>query len=578
MVGRSLVLVVVAAAICAACAGWGNTWRVSIADNGSEGSDRSYYAAISADGRFVAFTSLADDLVPGDTNGCIDVFVRDRTLRTTQRVSLSSTGEQGSGHSSSLGLSISADGRFVAFESAADNLVPYDINGSVDVFVRDCLLGETECVSVSSAGEQGNWLSGWVDMSADGRYVVFQSWANNLDPLDTNGGYDVFLHDRLFHTTELVSIARGGSRSGNSHSGYPSVTPDGRFVAFSSAASDLVQGDRNSRQDAFLRDRLTGTTELLSVSSTGAQGNANSGEFWRISVSDDGQLVAFTSSASNLVPDDDNGEPDIFVRDRVAATTQLVSVSIGGGPGDVRSVDPMISGNGRAVLFTGVATDLVPNDTNGMTDVFVRDLLTGGTQRVSVTAAGGQGNGGSTIHATISADGRFAAFVSEASNLVVDDTNDEPDAFVHDCEMVYRAVSGAVTFAGLDASAPPPDQVTLRVRCDGEDLPDMPVDLGPGGTYTVTVPPGEIELSAKHTHWLRRTVMTDTTGGDQSGVDLSLANGDAVPDNEVNLQDASLILVLFGQSDPYADLNQDGVVDLRDLLRVLLNFGLVGDS
>src|SRR5437660_1328853 len=267
----SSVTLVLLTALWGRSAGAQTTVRVSVASGGTEGDDASLGSALSADGRFVAFDSAATDLVAGDTNGASDVFVHDRQTGTTERVSVASDGTQANNVSSYPALS--ADGRFVAFQSDATNLVAGDTNGATDVFVHDRQTGATERVSVASGGgTQGNRNSGgffaFPALSADGRLVAFQSDATNLVARDTNGATDVFVHDRQTGTTERVSVASGGSQ-GNGFSAGPVLSADGRFVAFHSTATNLVAGDTNGATDVFVHDRQTGTTERVSVASGG---------------------------------------------------------------------------------------------------------------------------------------------------------------------------------------------------------------------------------------------------------------------------------------------------------------------
>jgi Tol biopolymer transport system component len=233
--------------------------------------------------------------------------VHDRLTGQTTRVSVASDGAQGNGDSECP--SISADGRYVAFASLASNLVPGDTNGRMDIFVHDRLTGQTTRVSVASDGTEGNGDSGFPSISADGRYVAFASLASNLVPGDTNGTWDVFVHDRLTGQTTRVSVASGGAQ-GNGDSRFPSISADGRYVAFQSYASNLVPGDTNGVLDVFVHDRLTGQTTRVSVASDGTQGDSYS---FGSSISADGRYVAFASYASNLVPGDTNGWADVFV-------------------------------------------------------------------------------------------------------------------------------------------------------------------------------------------------------------------------------------------------------------------------
>ena len=384
--------------------------------------------AISANGRFVAFDSTASNLVRGDTNHRRDVFVYDRLTGRTERVSVSSQGKQGNGESDCNG--ISADGRFVLFESNASNLVPGDTNGSWDVFVRDRLKGTTKRVSVSSSGKQGNDWSVDAFISADGHFVAFDSYASNLVPGD-NRQRGAYVHDLQTGTTQQVSLSSTGEQA-NKTSYADAISGDGQFVVFTSSASNLVPGDTNSQEDVFVRDRLTNTTERVSVASDGqqAQGESDINSISSNNISADGRLVAFQSNASNLVAGDTNHSWDVFVRDRLTGTTERVSVSSDGEQGNSNSYLEAISPDGRFVVFHSKASNLVTGDTNNSSDVFVYDRLTGTTERVSIGKHGKQANGSSSS-AAISADERFVAFESTASNLVPGDHNRQ-EIFVRD--------------------------------------------------------------------------------------------------------------------------------------------------
>jgi Tol biopolymer transport system component len=286
------------------------TTRVSLGPYGAQGNGNSFEPAISADGRFVAFASDASTLVAGDTNAASDIFVRDRQTATTTRVSVGADGAQGDRSSSEP--AISADGRFVAFASEASNLVPGDTNDAQDVFVRDRQTAKTTRVSVGAHRTQSNAESFGPAISANGRHVAFSSEASNLVPGDTNRASDVFVHDRQTTTTTRVSF--GDYRTqGNDRSTEPAISADGRYVAFSSGASNLVPGDTNDAQDVFVRDRWTAKTTRVSLGDYGRQGNAES---FGPAISANGRYVAFFSDATNLVPGDTNGNSDVFVRIR----------------------------------------------------------------------------------------------------------------------------------------------------------------------------------------------------------------------------------------------------------------------
>ncbi len=353
----------------------GETTRVSVNSAGQEGNARSgIVSALSADGRFVAFGSRASNLVPDDSNGNLyfDTFVHDRQMEATTRVSVNSGGQEGNA-GNCLVVAISADGRFVAFCSDASNLVSHDTNGADDIFVHDRQEGTTTRVSVDSGGQEGNaGGSSAPALSADGRFVAFASRASNLVPHDTNGVNDIFVHDRQTGTTTRVSVNSAGQEGSASDHGALAISADGLFVAFSSAASNLVPQDTNGADDIFVHDRQTGTTTRVSVNSAGQEGNAMSGIVSALSV--DGRLVAFGSAASNLVPHDTNGADDIFVHDRQTGTTTRVSVNSAGQEGNAPIFGhPALSADGRFVAFSSAASNLVPHDTNGDIDVFVRD-------------------------------------------------------------------------------------------------------------------------------------------------------------------------------------------------------------
>ncbi len=216
--------------------------RASVAGDGTEANDEALDPALSADGRYAAFTSCATNLVAGDTNFQPDVFVRDLATGETERVSVASGGAQG--NMCSAYPSFSADGRYVAFMSCAFNLVAGDTNGSPDIFVHDRQTGETERVSVASDGTEGDYCSWDADISADGRYVSFYSEAANLVTADGNAFADVFVHDRETGETVRVSVDSDGAE-GDGASEASSISADGRYVAFESSASNLVAGDTN---------------------------------------------------------------------------------------------------------------------------------------------------------------------------------------------------------------------------------------------------------------------------------------------------------------------------------------------
>ena len=379
----------------------------------------STHADLSADGRVVVFFSNAEDLVRGDENhrDIFDVLVHDVVAGTTELANISDSGEQADSDPLSY-PAISADGRYVAFDSWATTLVPGDTNVRPDVFVRDRVLGTTTRVSVDSDGTEGNGYSTNPALSPDGRYVGFSSTASNLVVGDTNLWSDVFVHDRMTGTTERVSLAADGSE-GDQPSFSPSFSADAQLVAFWSTANNLVPGDGGDTTDVFIVDRSTHAIEWVSVPWNGVPG-LNPGPYSRPGMSADGRFVAFGGGGDGIVPGDQNGVGDVFVRDRVLGTTERVSVGLGGGDANGQSIFASISADGRFVAFESEASNLVPGDMNGVADVFVADRTTGTIVRASLAFDGSEGNDFSSQPA-LSADGRRLAYWGKASNLVRND-------------------------------------------------------------------------------------------------------------------------------------------------------------
>lgn len=420
---------------------WPSTlFRVSVATDGTEADANSGAPAISADGQIVGFESVATNIGPNSPFSAQDVYVHDVSTGVTELISVSSDGTAGNSLSGSPFMS--ADGNVIAFWSRASNLAPGDTNSSSDTFVRDRQAGTTERVSVASDGTEGDGHSFASSISADGQIVAFYSEASNLVANDTNNFCDTdfdsvfddncpdaFVHDRSTGTTERVSVSSGGAE-GNAGSFSPVLSANGNFVVFHSDASNLVAGDTNGVSDVFLRDRQAGITERVSIAHDGAQAN---GPSLVSAVSADGNIIVFRSLASNLVPGDTNGAWDVFIRDRQAGTTERVSVASDGTQGNGNSFiqSNALSPDGRYVVFWSDAPNLVPNDTNGMRDVFLHDRVAASTTRVSVDSDGNEVAGHSDWPA-VNDNGQFIAFASQAPGLVPEDTNNIWDVFLHD--------------------------------------------------------------------------------------------------------------------------------------------------
>ena len=400
-----------------------NTLRSSIHSNGTQANGPSNFSAVSQDGRFVAFDSTANNLIGLDTNAASDIFVRDHKTDKSRRVSVRSNGVQANG--TSFFPDISDSGRFVTFSSNASNLVPGDTNATSDIFVHDRKTGKTTRVSTLSNGNQANGSSSIPSISGNGRFVSFESSATNLVPGDGNGVIDIFVKDRKTKKTRRVSLKSNGAQS-NGFSLYSDISGNGRYVTFTSAATNLVNGDTNATLDVFRHDRNTKNTIRVSIGSVG-EGNDDS----LLSTVSNNGLVAYASFANNLVGGDTNATLDVFVRNTAANNTRRVSVSTAGvqgnGPSPV-NWRPQISASGRYVAFESNATNLVGNDTNATTDIFVRDRDQTKTRRVSVRFDGSQSNGPS-FNPDITDNGRFIVFSSNATNLVVGDSNATADIF-----------------------------------------------------------------------------------------------------------------------------------------------------
>ncbi|WP_399931537.1 TolB family protein [Streptomyces kanamyceticus] len=389
--------------------------RVSVAGDGTQADEVKWRAdapAISSDGRYVAFTSTAANLVPGDTNGSLDVFVRDRQARTTERVSVSGSGGQASGEASGTGLAISPDGRYVVFGSNADNLVPGDTwtQGS-DLFLHDRQARTTVRIGTGATHQypdaafspDGRYLSHTVHakgglvlydmetrtgrrlgtfhgdapaLSTDARRIAFTSDDTNLVPGDTNGDTDVFVYERLTGAVTRANLTSTGQQAVSQDccgSYDPAISADGRHVAFESDAENLVPNDTNTSRDLFVRDLQTRTTERANVTDDGTEGERN----WvydlgarGAQISADGRYVFFYSSQNKLVPGFDDDQTSVYARDRETRTTSVVSDPVAAHR--ETAFDPAITPDARHIAFSSGSDKLVPDDTNGDRDIFVR--------------------------------------------------------------------------------------------------------------------------------------------------------------------------------------------------------------
>ena len=403
-----------------------------------EAADYSYSPSVSADGRYTAFYSNAGNLVPGDMDGLPDIFVYDRQTGQTEMVSVNNYGYNEYGYF--YDPSISDDGRYVAFYGWSYYLTDdYADEWRGDVYVHDRQTGLNTRVSVKSNGAHANGGSYNPELSADGVNVVFESNASNLVTGDTNNASDIFLHNRNTGVTSRVSVKATNTQA-NDMSFDPSISADGRYVAFYSYATNLVTGDTNGQSDIFVRDVTAKTTTRVSVGGGGAQGNDWSGD---PIISDNGRYVAFASGADNLTPDDGDEWSDVFIRDRQANTTTLVSRDAAGNPSDGWAQWPSLSADGSLVAFDDYA-NLTPGG-NGSQNVYVRNWQTGTIVRASVDGSGAPSEG--SWNGVLSADGTSVAFDSY-SPLLGSDSNGVEDIYLRrlNVNQTLRASGVAFTY------------------------------------------------------------------------------------------------------------------------------------
>ncbi|HEX8916514.1 MAG TPA: hypothetical protein VF796_29450, partial [Humisphaera sp.] len=370
--------------------------------------------------RTIAIRPAASPAVRAAARRAVVEGMEDRKMFSVSLVSVGLNGAPADGASSQA--SVSGDGRYVVFASLATNLVAGDTNGVQDIFLRDRQTGTTVLVSKGIGGAAANGASTQPVISQDGAYVAFASKASNLVAGDDKGFQDVFRYNVSTGTIELVSATNtAGTTFGNGGSSEPTISGNGQFVSFTSFAPNLGGVDGNAENDIYVRNMSTGQNKLVSVNTGGVSAaNALSFDSW---ISEDGRYITFRSDASNLIAGDTNANRDTFLRDTQTNTTILISANLAGAPANSGSESNAVSGNGRFVVFQSRATDLVNNDGNGTTDVFLRDTQTNTTSLLSINRFGNNSAGGFSEFPAISQDGSWATFSSLAPDIVTDDTN-----------------------------------------------------------------------------------------------------------------------------------------------------------
>jgi len=499
----------------------GDITRISVDSTGNQSNNTSKRSSTSGDGRFIAFESDASNLVPNDTNSSTDIFVKDRQTGEVTRVSLDSNGAQA--NEGSGGAAISSDGRFVAFISDASNLVANDTNSTTDVFLRDRQTGITTRVSISTSGEQANDFSDFpLSISSDGRFFAFHSDASNLVANDTNITTDVFVHDNQTGVTERISIASDGTQA-NGSSFFPSISANGQFIVFTSGANNLVVGDTNNKPDVFVRDRLTGITTRVSINSSGIEANQGAREG---SISGDGRFVAFSSESTNLMSEETSSLDYVYVHDRQTGTTSLISVFSDGFLMVGRSHTPSLSFDGRYVAFEFDDR----GDGTPLQEIFVRDRQAGTTTRAT---RGGSGDEESSFGPSISSNGNLVTYWSFSNRLVTGDTNGVTDIFAYEIQTAPDVTPPTVVASepscGTGCPFPSPSNVSFRVvfseTVNGVTIDDFMLVSGGGisGASISAVTGGNNEY-----------LVTINTGTGDGTLRLDLIDNDSIFDAALN--------------------------------------------
>jgi hypothetical protein len=453
----------------------GDVTLVSTSSFGVKGNGNSEFGIASADGTKVVFWSEATNLDPADTDTIADVYVKDLVTGTLTLASTSDTGVKGNGDSMARGA-ISADGTRVAFFSEATNLDPLDTDAIPDIYVKDLVTGDLTLVSIDQQGDKANARSFGPVMSADGTRVGFYTWATNLDPRDTDAGVsDVYVKELDTGALKLVSTDATGQKGNGASYSRGAMSADGSQLAFWSRATNLDPNDTDTIADVYVKDVDTGHVVLASQTQGGVKGN---GASYGQKLSADGSLIAFHSEATNLDPNDTDELDDVYVKNLVTGELTLASTSSEGVKGNGESEEPVLSEDGVLVTFYSEADNLDAADTDEIDDVYVKNLVTGVLTLVSTSANGTKGNGDSSFP-RFAAGGTLVAFMSFASNLDAGDPDHLEDVFVKELAPAPTVSATGDAYTDYDGNG-------HGGRGDAHIAPDVSTGVGPAiGTGTV---------------------------------------------------------------------------------------------
>lgn len=467
--------------------------KASNSASGGDADDANYRPAVSGNGRFVVYSSDATNIIENDVNGFTDIFLYDRLNGKTELVSITSFGEQLNAGSSLFNNSVSDDGRYIAFTTTATNISFESTNGLMLAYVHDRVSGMTTLVSKSSGGAIPNSSCTRARISGDGRFIIYSSTATNLaNDVDDTNDTDIFVYDRDTGNTECASVNAAG-KSPVGAAAFSSVSADGRFVTFQSACDTLDANDTHIGNDIFIRDRQLGSTTLISAGAGGAADGASDESV----VSGDGSFVVFRSNATNLISGTTVAANNhLYLWKRADGSVSLVTKAFGGGAASAGGSLCDISESGRFVVFRSTATNIMNIAQTQSAHLYLYDRVNDTFSRASDTIGGTEANG-DVSDPSISNDGSVVAYVSNANNLSPNDQNSDYDIFVAGprfTSMTFSGLKGNLR----DHANSNRDTLTFRlnfVMKEGFDFQFDPADEtltiaieSAGGGYTLQIP------------------------------------------------------------------------------------------